>query len=141
MNKPVMPSEIQTASAEATKLFDSLKAEWDARRDAEYEKFFNDPRIVELDEKAHALKDQVIAWEKENQPKKPRKNHMNLDMTKDQIAGKPRPAGSRPTTFSITFDCRDAATLRDEALYRGVTESDLQKRIVADLLRQVRGKA
>jgi hypothetical protein len=62
MNKIVMPSELQTASAEASKLFHDLKTEWDTRRDAEYEKFFNDPRIVELDEKAHSLRDQVIAF-------------------------------------------------------------------------------
>ena len=140
MNKPVMPSEIQTASAEATKLFDSLKAEWDARRDAEYEKFFNDPRVVELDEKAHALRDQVDAWERENQPKKPRKDHLTLDMTADKIADKPRPKGARPTMVSIAWDCRDGAMLRDEALFRGVTEVSIERGIVETLLRQVRAK-
>ncbi len=68
-----MPTEIKTASDKAAKLFADLKTEWDARCDAEYEKFFNDPQIVELDEKAHALQDRVIAWEKENKPKKPAK--------------------------------------------------------------------
>lgn len=42
-----MPPEIKAAYDEGHKLLDELKAEWNRRRDAEYEKYFNEPAIVE----------------------------------------------------------------------------------------------
>jgi hypothetical protein len=131
MKKVKMPPEIQADYDEGKRLMAELKAEWDRRRDAEYEKYFNDPAIVALDEKAHALTDKGVEWMRAHEPKKSKRS-MRLDMTKDQIADGPRPKGARPTVISFVWDCRDAAMLRHEAIYRGLTEAEIEKQIFAD---------
>lgn len=62
-------------------------------------------------------------------------------MTKDKIADKPRPAGARPYYFTLALDCRDGALIRDEALYRGVTEKDIEREFLKGWIRDIRSRA
>jgi hypothetical protein len=137
-----MPPELQAALDESRRLDAELKAEWDRRRDAAYETYFNEPSIVEKDEKAHSLRDQVIAWEAQFQKPAKKKNHSRLDLTTDKIADGPRPAGARPTLhyFSLALDCRDAALVRDEAIYRGITEGEVERRFMESWVRDLRSR-
>jgi hypothetical protein len=86
----------------------------------------------------HKLDDQVKAWEAQFRKPKKKNQEVTLDLTKDKIADKPRPEGARPTYFHFALDCRDAALIRDEAIYRGITEVDIKRWFVESLLANIR---